>query len=484
MASDGTRDCIGLEIPPGPPGLDVLLPPLRAALSGVGPAVALLPGSGAAQYRRRIRDAVLPGEPVPSSVAAVVPTSGSTGRPAGVLLPGDALAAAARALAEHTGTPRGGINAARGDVGAPGGNVGAPRGDTDAAREHTPVPRGRAGAARGHRWVAALPLHHVGGLMTVVRSVLAGTDPVPVASLGGAVPFSVAQLEAATEQAEHESARDGLPLAISLVPAMLPIVATGPGIELLRRYAMVLVGGAAAPTSLVEQLREAGVPVSLSYGMTESCGGAVIDGRPLPGVSVVVDATGRLVLRGAQVAAGYRDGRVPERWASSDGVRCFTTDDLGAVDADGTVRLTGRADDVVQVGGASVSLQAVAEVLRADPRVSAAEAAALPDQRWGSRIVALVVAVAPEAGHVTGATQPAAATPDAEPAPNGHPTQPAQPPTLLDTLADQVAQALGQAARPRTLRLVPRIPLLESGKPDRAELLALARAADAHGDRA
>ena len=59
------------------------------------------------------------------------------------------------------------------------------------------------------------------------------------------------------------------------------------------------------------------------------------------------------------------------------------------------VVVEGRADDVVQVAGASVSLGAVRAVLEADPRVAAAEVVALPDPEWGSRLVAAVVPAHP-----------------------------------------------------------------------------------------
>ena len=403
------RPCMGVEIPPGPAGLEVLLPALAAAMDGSGPALGLLPGSGSLAYRSMISAAVVPEAPVPAGVAVVAATSGSTGDPAGVLLPGPALRAAARGFAERAGQPE------------------------------------------GHRWVAALPLHHAGGLMVAVRSVVAGTAPVALASLGGAAPFSVEAFAEATAHAVELSAQDARPLAVSLVPPMLSMLdaAGADGWDLLAEYDAVLVGGAATPTTLVDRLLFAGVHVFTSYGMTETCGGAVFDGRPLPGVSVDVEPDGRLAIRGAQVALGYRDGREADRWSlGQDGLRRFRTDDLGAVGSDGVVTVEGRADDVVQVAGASVSVGAVRAVLEADPRVAAAEVVALPDAQWGSRLAAAVV--------------PAGPTP--APGPHGAPT-------LADDLGDLVEQSLGRAARPRALHIVDALPTLESGKVDRRAVL-------------
>lgn len=402
------RPCVGLEIPPGPAGLGVLLPALATAMGGTGPAIGLLPGSGSTAYRSMISAAVSPGTPVPAEVAVVAATSGSTGNPAGVLLPGSSLRVAAQAFADRAGQPG------------------------------------------GHRWVAALPLHHAGGLMVAVRSVVAATTPVAVASLGGAEPFSVETFAAATAQAIEQSADDDRPLAVSLVPSMLALIdaAGATGWDLLAEYDAVLVGGAAAPTALVDRLLFAGVHVFTSYGMTETCGGAVIDGRPLPGVAVDVDPDGRLAIRGPNVARGYRDGRDPGRWSTGpDGRRRFRTDDLGRVGPDGLVVVEGRADDVVQVAGASVSIGAVRSALEADASVAAAEVVALPDPRWGARIVAAVV------------PSDAAA---------------ANPASLAGDLGNLVERTLGRPARPRAIHVVDALPTLESGKVDRRAVLAWA----------
>lgn len=412
------RACVGVAVPPGPAGVAALMPALEAALAGCGPAVAPYPGAGSPSYVERIRAAVRPGEPVTPGIATVVATSGSTGDPAGVLLGADALRAAAAGFAERSGAPE------------------------------------------GHQWVAALPLHHAGGLMVAVRSAAAGTVPVATSSLGGAEPFSVPGFARATAQALVRGRADGRPLAVSLVPAMLAALddAAAQGRDLLAEYDAVVVGGASAPMALLDRLRAAGVHVVTSYGMTETCGGAVFDGRALPGTRASADPEGRLVLCGAQVGSGYRDGRHPQRWSTgSDGTRCFRTGDLGEVRPDGTVLVRGRSDDQVQVGGASVALGAVRASLHCDPRVAAAEVVAVPDPRWGARIVAFVV--------------PATAGRDLDPT------------VLVDSLAAAVQADLGSPARPRPVHLVPALPLGPAGKVDLGALAVRAGLLPAEGPR-
>lgn len=413
-AAAATRPCLGLVIPPGPGGLELLVPALGAAIDGSGPALALEPGTGSAQYRSRIRAAVRPGDQVPDDVALVVATSGSTGDPAGVLLPWTALTSATRALGHVVGSPG------------------------------------------GHSWVAALPLHHAGGAMVAVRSVVSGSPVTAAPSLGGAQPFTPEGFARATRQAAAAGA--GMPLAVSLVPAMLAALESAgtTGLAALAAYDLVLVGGAAAPAGLLDRMRAAGIRVRASYGMTETSGGAVVDGRPLPGTSVSV-AAGLLQLSGDQVALGYRDGRAPGRWSTVAGQRAFRTSDLGEISADGTVRVLGRSDDVVQVGGASVSLAAVREALGDDPRVVAAEVVARPDPRWGARVVGFV--------------QPAASGGARS---EGGPAVERGPGTLAAGLADAVGLRLGAAARPRPVVVLAELPQLESGKVDRQALSAIA----------
>ena len=351
-ASTESRPCVEVPIPPGPDGVEALMPALGNALAGSGPAIAPMPTTGSPEYLARIRAALMPGEPVPHEVAVVAATSGSTGNPAGVLLPAAALRSAARAFASRTGAPD------------------------------------------GHQWVAALPLQHAGGLMVAVRSVVAGTSPVAVDSLGGACAFSLDGFGEATQRAVRLGHVDERPLAVSLVPPMLALLdAAGPtGWDLLCAYDAVLVGGAATPKALADRLLFAGVHLYTSYGMTETCGGAVVDGRALPGVTVGRAPDGRFTVCGDQVALGYRDGREPERWSTGGGAtRCFTSDDIGVLAPDGSIHVEGRIDDVTQVGGTSVSLRTVRDHLLADPRVAQAEVVALPDDRWGASLVAVVV---------------------------------------------------------------------------------------------
>ncbi|NUR08526.1 MAG: AMP-binding protein, partial [Nocardioidaceae bacterium] len=119
------------------------------------------------------------------------------------------------------------------------------------------------------QWLATLPPTYVAGLQVLFRSVRAGTDPVERA----------ADLTAGRTY-------------VSLVPTQLHRLVDDPA---LARFDTVLVGGAALDPALRERADRAGVRVVTTYGMSETCGGCVYDGRPLDGVRVdVVDGLVRL----------------------------------------------------------------------------------------------------------------------------------------------------------------------------------------------
>jgi O-succinylbenzoic acid--CoA ligase len=202
----------------------------------------------------------------------------------------------------------------------------------------------------------------------------------------------------------------------------------------------VLVGGAALAPQLHERAAAAGVPVVTTYGMSETAGGCVYDGRPLDGVRVELEPGGRIRIGGPTLADGYLGD--PELTAAVFVGGWFRTGDLGRRRDDGRLEVLGRADDLIVTGGENVAPAAVERVLAAQVGVAAACVVGVPDLEWGQVVAAAVV-------------------------PDG-----AVPPGPLDNafaerLQAAVRAALGRAAVPRVLRAVPAIPLHGIGKPDR-----------------
>jgi O-succinylbenzoic acid--CoA ligase len=213
----------------------------------------------------------------------------------------------------------------------------------------------------------------------------------------------------------------------------------------------VLVGGAATAPAEIERAQAAGVAVVTTYGMSETCGGCVYDGRPLAGVWWRTQEDGRVELSGPVLARGYR-GRPgdPAFRTDADGRRWFRTDDIGETGLDGVLRILGRSDDVIVTGGLKVSPGLVEAALAGQPGVREVVVVGVPDRDWGERVVAVVV-----------------------PTPSGADGSGAAPPELAQ-LHRRVAEEVAAYAAPRQLVLVEQMPLTGPGKPDRMALRALA----------
>jgi O-succinylbenzoic acid--CoA ligase len=374
----------------------VCLPPaeaaeaVRQAWEG-GRAVVVVDPRSPLPERRRVLDAVRPthvhdeggrrpvdgGEPVVPEVAVVVATSGTTGEPKAVELTWAGLEASA-----------GAVSAA-------------------------------VGAGAGDRWLCCLPLSGVGGLSVVARSFVSG------------VPFWVAP------RFDAEAVAAASATLVSLVPTQLAR-ALAAGVE-LAGFRRILVGGAPVAEELRRRAEEGGAQVTPTYGLSETWGGVVHDGRPLSVVAVRLGEADEILLRGAVVMRGYR-GRsdLTRRVLDADG--WLRTADVGAWDDHGRLRVVDRRDDLVITGGVNVSPTEVEAVLAAHPGVADIGVTGAPDPEWGQRVVAYVV-----------------------------PADPGRPPTLAELRA-YAAERLPAPRLPRQVVLVESIPRTPGGKIRRRRL--------------
>jgi O-succinylbenzoic acid--CoA ligase len=310
-------------------------------------------------------DRIASGLPVEPGDALVLATSGTTGTPKGVVLTHRAVEASAWATSHRLGV--------------------------DPAR---------------HRWLACLPLNHVGGLSVLTRSLITGT---PVTVLPG---FERARV----------LAESGPEVLVSLVATALRRV----GAE---HFHTVVLGGAQPPAGLPEN-------VVTTYGLTETGSGVVYDGRPLEGVEVAIDdATSEIRIRGPMLLRAYRDGT-----AALDPGGWFATGDSGRFDEGGRLHVDGRLAELIISGGENVWPRPVEAVLEAHPGVAEAAVAGCPDAEWGQRVVAWVV-----------------------------PANPAAPPGLSELRAAVTAHLAAYAA-PRQLVIVDKLPRTAIGKVRRDRL--------------
>ena len=233
------------------------------------------------------------------------------------------------------------------------------------------------GLDNDERWLCALPLSHVGGLSILVRSAIYATT-------------AVVHERFETERVLHALREERVTLA-SLVATTLARLLDA-GLEHPPELRCALTGGGPVGAALVERARAVGVPVSMTYGLTESCSqvttapaaalaqGDYSAGPPLFCTRVQIASDGEILVAGPTVAP---------RALAADG--WLHTGDLGALDACGRLSVSGRKADTIISGGENVAPSEVEAVLESHADVLEAAVVGLPDERWGEAVTAIVV---------------------------------------------------------------------------------------------
>jgi O-succinylbenzoic acid--CoA ligase len=237
-----------------------------------------------------------------------------------------------------------------------------------------------------------LPLHHVGGFMTLLRA------------LAAQMPWRIStyrELFFAAPAAEYRG-------SLSLVPTQLHrLLEDWKGVEHLQSFARVFVGGAALDEQDARLARAEGVPLSPCYGMTESAAMVtVLDpadfargrkgcGTVLPHAAIefaegkgTEAAPGRIFLRAASLAVGVMPGGVFDRSS-------FRTSDEGYLDGHGSLRVTRRLDRVILSGGENVDPARIEWAMRRVLGDVDLHVCGVPDPDWGERVVALIAGPVP-----------------------------------------------------------------------------------------
>jgi o-succinylbenzoate---CoA ligase len=227
-------------------------------------------------------------------------------------------------------------------------------------------------------WLCALPLSHVGGLSILLRSAIYATT-------------AVVHERFEEDRVLHALQTQEVTLT-SLVATTLARLLDA-GLEHPPALRSALTGGGPVPAALVERARSAGVPVSLTYGLTESCSQVTTTpiaedddaplsaGPPLFCTRVQTAADGEILVKGPTVAPAA---------LAADG--WLHTGDLGELDERGRLLVTGRKADTIISGGENVAPAEVEAVLEAHPQVLEAAVIGRSDARWGEIVTAIVVA--------------------------------------------------------------------------------------------
>lgn len=261
-----------------------------------------------------------------------------------------------------------------------------------------------------------LPLYHVSGLMQAMRVLLTGgrlaVQPFKALEAGHFLPLNSAST------------------FISLVPTQLQRLLSGEASLLpwLRSFQAVLVGGAPAWPSLLETCQSLGLPLALTYGMTETASqvatllpaaflaGQRGSGHILPharidlcdaaGHSLAPGQVGQIRILGQSVALGYqRLGelgslcRFPTEadWQGFSALglgpqaRWFLPDDLGWLDGQGILHVVGRNSTKIITGGENVFPEEIEGAVRSTGLVKDICVVGVADREWGQRVTAVYV---------------------------------------------------------------------------------------------
>jgi O-succinylbenzoic acid--CoA ligase len=228
----------------------------------------------------------------------------------------------------------------------------------------------------------------VGGLSVLVRAAIRGTT-------------AIVHERFEVDRVLHDlSARRAT--GVSLVATTLARL-LDEGLQRPEHLRCALTGGGPVPAALVTRAQEAGVPVGLTYGLSQAASqvtttplqeitrglddrGGASAGPPLFCTRVQIAPDDEILVRGPTVAPGA---------LGADG--WLHTGDLGGLDYRGRLLVTGRKVDTIVSGGENIAPAEVEAVLETHPQVLEAAVLARPDPRWGEAVTAIIV---PRAGAV------------------------------------------------------------------------------------
>jgi O-succinylbenzoic acid--CoA ligase len=279
-------------------------------------------------------------------------------------------------------------------------------------------------------WLLAIPAFYIGGLQVVVRSLLSK-------SFLATLPAGKFDPETFAQTAASIFSRPGASYTALVPTQLIRLLDTGgTGLAAARRFDRIIVGAAAMSETLWERSRQAELSVVSTYGMSETASGCVYNGQPLSGARATLDENRQILLAGPMLSHGYRLQPGLTRESFSDG--WFHTKDFGRFTADGKLEVLGRVDDVINTGGVKVSAASIERELMRVPGVRETVVVGVKDAEWGEVVAAMVV------------PDPAGQVPDRA------------------ELRARVREILGVAAVPKRIEFRDELPLLGSGKIDKA----------------
>ena len=252
------------------------------------------------------------------------------------------------------------------------------------------------------RSAVVFPITHVGGLIWLFNTMQTAVQLIMIETFAPTTPAFLGE-----QGITCAGAGTVFWLAYLNAQRALP-----PGEKLLPNVRLFNGGGAPKPDTLHYEMMDAfGAPVMSGWGLTESPINVMVsltdtderkattEGRAVPGTQLrVVDGDGvelsaghegELRVKGPQVCKGYLDAALDVEGFDADG--WFRTGDLGVIDVDGYVKITGRLKDIIIRKGENISAAEIENVLYSHPSVADVAVIGVPDRASGERCCAVVV---------------------------------------------------------------------------------------------
>lgn len=300
------------------------------------------------------------------------------------------------------------------------------------------------------RWLAGLPLFHIGGLSILMRSVIYGISAMVHKKFDPEI----------INQAIFEDTITIISVIAVMLQRMLDDLDIK-GVSYPATLRCVLLGGGPAPYPLLEECMLRHVPVVQTYGLTEACSQAVTlspadamrkigsAGRPLPPVQLRImhedrqtlpGEPGEIFLKGPTITPGYIERSEATSQAFQNG--WFATGDIGYLDKDGYLYVLDRRADLIISGGENIYPAEIESILQSHPAIEEAGVSGQADPQWGQVPIAFVILKSGSS-------------------------------VSVEELLSYTAQKLAHYKQPRAIYFTEQLPHTSSGKVVRRELTRL-----------
>ena len=237
----------------------------------------------------------------------------------------------------------------------------------------------------GDAWLMSLPIYHISGLSLIMRSLINKASiifPKPDESLTDAI-------------------RNPKITHISLVAAQLSnLLESTESIDRLKKFKAILIGGSAIPANLIKRSIENSLPIFTSYGSTEMASQITTtapgdlqnkiksSGKLLPHRKLKLTEDGEILVKGKTLFAGYVKKDSIDLPTDSEGY--FHTNDIGSLDAEGNLTVTGRKDLMFISGGENIHPQQIERQIEKISGVERVIVISTDDKKFGKVPVAFI----------------------------------------------------------------------------------------------